>query len=156
MTDVDNTVDALPALPETLVNVHTGEMLPATLENAGVVLTAAREMKQRINDVVVDATRYVVEQSRVAGAKTLHVDGCDLIVSGGDKTIYDIEVLEENLREAGCPEDRLNALITQTISYKLNYSVLRQLQSANPDYRSAIEKSASQGWETPSVKVKPQ
>lgn len=151
---MDEPVNALPAVPEQLLNVQSGELLPATLENAGLVLRAARDMRSRISDVITDATQFVVERSRIAGTKTLHEGDWQLVVRGGDKTDYDLEVLERELREAGCPEERLNELITQEVSYKLNRSVLKQLTAANPDYRAAVEKAAHESWEPFSVSVK--
>lgn len=127
------------AIPQTLVNVQTGEQLPATIENAAAVLEAARSMKERLNDVIHAATLYLVSESAVRGTQTLNVGDVTVTLSGGSGTSYDPLDLMEALRVAGCPEDRIEQAVVATVSYKVNRSVLRQLAGANHDYRAAIE-----------------
>jgi hypothetical protein len=93
--------ESIQTREEELVNVETGERLPATIQNAAVVLEAARAMKQRLNDVVWEATQYLVEESRRLGTKTF-LNG-SLVLSGGVYTDYDVEELRERLTEEGCP-----------------------------------------------------
>jgi hypothetical protein len=125
--------------PETgLINVETGELLPATVENAAAVLIAARNVKQHVNDVVAETTAYLVAEAERQGTRTLHGDQETVVVAGGPGTEVDAHDLAELLREAGCPEQRIEAAITTEISYKVNRSVLRQLV-VNPDYAAAVE-----------------
>lgn len=124
----------LATIPE-LLNVESGEFLPATAENAAIVLLAARSMKQRLNDVVAQTTAWLVEEARQRGTKTL----ASITVSGGPSIEYDAADLMEALRVAGCPEDRIEQAVVAEITYKVNRAVLRQLAGANPDYRAAIE-----------------
>ncbi len=122
-----------------LVNVETGERLPATVANAAAVLQAARSMKERLNDVVASATLYLVSESARRGTKTLNVGNVSVTLTGGAGVAYDAEDLMEALRIAGCPEDRIEQAVVATVSYKVNRAVLRQLGAANPDYQAAIE-----------------
>jgi hypothetical protein len=131
-----------------LVNVLTGERLPATLENAGVVLAAAREMKDRIQGVIREATDVIVEESRRQGTKTFHFPGrVTATVSGGDSISYDPGKLREALEMAGCPEERIDGdrekaikgVIKTTVTETVDRAVLRQLVAANPDYKAAAE-----------------
>lgn len=125
--------------PRELVNVLTGERLPASAENAALVIDAAREMKGRLQDVIRDAEDFLADESRRQGTKTFHVPGFTVSLSGGDSVSYDPEKLAEALRAADCPEERIDAVVVQTISYSVNRSVLRQLVQANPDYKAAAE-----------------
>jgi hypothetical protein len=134
--------------PRELVNLATGEMLPATVENAAVVLEAAREMKDRIGVVIRDAEAYLAEQSRLQGTKTFHASGFKVEGKGGESVSYDPEALAEALRAADCPEERIAEVVVATVSYSVNRSVLRQLVAANPDYKAAAE-LAEQRTETP-------
>ncbi len=127
------------ALPDELVNVETGERLPATVENAATVLEAARTMKERLNDVIYNATQFLVAQSVSRGTKTLHGDGVTIALTGGASVDYDAEALVDTLTEAGCPQDRIEQAVTAVVSYKINRAVLKQLAGANPDYAAAIE-----------------
>src|SRR5215472_4949777 len=102
-----------------LLDVSTGEVLPATPESAHRVLTALNEMSDRLKEVRATVTEYLIEESRRQGTKTLHTPGGDLVLSGGRGSEYDAEALADCLREAGCPEDRIDEVITATITYKV-------------------------------------
>ncbi len=130
------------AVPQMLVNVDTGEQLPATIENAAAVLNAARDMKKRMDDLIYATTLYLVSESTVRGTQTLNVGDVTVTLSGGEGTTYDAQDLMEALRVAGCPEDRIEQAVVATVSFKINRSVLRQLAAANPDYEAAIELAA--------------
>lgn len=122
-----------------LLDVQTGELLPATIDNAGRVLHAARAMKQRVNEIVNEATAYLVTLSEHQGTKTLHGDDETITLTGGTTIDYDATDLMEALEAAGCPQDRITVAVETVITYKVNRSVLRQLAAANPDYKAAIE-----------------
>jgi hypothetical protein len=128
------------AVPENLLDVVTGEVLPATPANAARVLQVAREMKGKIDVVIKAATAYLAEESRVRGTKTFQLAEGKVTLSGGTTIEYDPELLVELLREAGCPEERITAAVAEivTVSYKVDRAVLRQLGAANPDYGAAI------------------
>ncbi len=129
------------ALPAEFVDVLTGERLPATVENAATVLEAARTMKERLNDVIHDATLWLVSLSAERGTQTFHAGDVTVSLSGGSGVDYDAEALVETLTEAGCPQDRIEQAVVAQISFKINRTVLKQLAAANPDYAAAIELS---------------
>ena len=126
------------AVQPQLLDVQTGEVLPATVSNAARVLEAAREMKRRLNIVVAEATSYLLEESQRRGTKTFRFDGGQVSVAGGPAVEYDADALVFNLRDAGCPEDRIGEAVVAEVSYKVNRSVVRQLAAANPKYREAV------------------
>lgn len=126
-------------LPDELVNVETGERLPATIDNAVIVLEAAREMKRKLGAVIAETTAFLVSQSEVRGSKTFHSTEGTLTLSGGPSSEYDPADLMEGLREAGCPEDRIEEAVVAEVTYKVNRSVLRQLAGANLKYADAID-----------------
>ena len=124
-----------------LLDVQTGEILPATTTNAARVITAARDMRTRINDVVAQATAWLAEESARQGTKTLHAGSSSVVLSGGPTDEYDPLELMNYLRNAGLPEQRVDDAVTTIIDYKVNRSVLRQLAAANPEYADAIEQA---------------
>jgi predicted TIM-barrel fold metal-dependent hydrolase len=130
------------AVPTELLDVLTGEVLPATPENAARVLEAAREMKRRMDDVVAAATAYVAEESLRQGTKTLAAGGAKIELSGGPQETFESveEELAEALREAGVPEERVGqaVYVEEVRRLKVDRGVLRQLASANPAYAEAI------------------
>lgn len=121
-----------------LLNVETGELLPATVENAALVLIACRNMKERANEIVAETTAYLVSEAERRGTKTLHTEGATVTLSGGVSDEYDAQDLMELLRSSGCPEDRIEAAVVTEISYRVNRSVLKQL-AVNKDYQAAID-----------------
>lgn len=125
-----------------LLDVATGELLPATIQNAGRVLLAARMMEENIRDIKRETTAFLAAESARAGTKTLRDDGCTVTLTGGTTVEYDAQDLMEALRMAGCPEDRIDAAVKTEITYKVDRAVLRQLAAANPEYRAAIELAA--------------
>lgn len=143
-------IETVEAQEVSLVNVETGEALAPTVDNAAVVLDAARRMKDRLAGVIEQATAFVVEETRRRGTKTLHLteptaDGSTSIaLSGGPSVEYDPETLAACLRDAGCPEDRIDAVVKAEVVYKVDRSVLRQLTSANEDYKAAAELAATE------------
>lgn len=122
-----------------LLDVSSGEVLPATVENAATVLREARVMKQKVDGVIRSATEYLASESAHHGTKTFHVPAGTITLNGGMTVDYDAHDLVEALRVAGCPEERINEAVTAEVSYKVNRSVLRQLAAANTDYKAAIE-----------------
>jgi len=143
----DGTVSTEVAIPEVLLDVMTGEVLPATPDNAHQVLEAIREREQQLREVKAAVTAFMLEQSRVQGTKTFHASAGDVVLSGGPTIEYDPHDLAEALREAGCPEDRIydnpeaetRGVIQIEQTFKVNRSVLRQLAGANEDYKAAAE-----------------
>jgi hypothetical protein len=128
------------AIPAQLVDVRTGELLPATPENAAELLVAAREMRQRILDLQKDCEAVLLDASRRLGTKTLHLGDVTATVTGGSELAWDLEVLNE-LRAAGLPEQRYDELVVATVTYKVNAAVSKQLSAANPAYAEIIDRA---------------
>ena len=122
-----------------LLDVRTGELLPATVGNAARAIASARALKNQINAIVSEATAYLVEVSEHQGTKTLHEDGETITITGGTGTDYDASDLIDTLTEAGCPAERIEQAVIAQISYKIDRAVLRQLAAANEDYKAAIQ-----------------
>lgn len=122
-----------------LLDVKTGELLAPTVDNAARVIQAARAMKANVNEIVREATAFLVEVSAHRGTKTLHGEDETVTLSGGTTVDYDPSDLIEALTEAGCPVDRINAAVIAHVTYKVDRAVLRQLAAANEDYKAAIE-----------------
>lgn len=122
-----------------LPDPRTGEVLPATPDNAATVRLAAAQIVAAMRDLQAACDEVLAEECRRQGTKTLHLDGHTVTLTGGTSTVYDPVELMENLRSVNCPEERINALVVETVTYKVNRSVLRQLMAANEDYEMACE-----------------
>ncbi len=130
---------ALP-LPTELVDVRTGELLPATPQNAIDLLAAAREMRGRILSLVKDCEAILLEESRRQGTKTLRLGDTTATVTGGSDLEWDLETLLE-LRDLGLPEDRYDELVVARVEFKVDARVAKQLEASNEAYAAVIDRA---------------
>ena len=112
-------------------------------KEVAVALSAVREAKRQLDAARAGLERVLVEESRVQGTKTLHFGDLTAKVSGGPEIVWDVEQLREDLTELELPEERINQLITETVTYKVNASVANQLAGANASYAEAISRAKS-------------
>lgn len=110
---------------------------PADVAHA---LDDVRGAKRQLDEVRALLEQVLRLECQRQGTKTLHFGDVDAIVSGGSRSDYDIERLVAELRAAGLPEDRLAQLVVETVSWKVDQRVARQLAAANPAYRDAIDR----------------
>jgi hypothetical protein len=132
---------SVPAIRDNygFLDMTTGELLPATVDNAARVLNSARAIKEQVNQLVQETTAWLAEEAARRGTKTLYEGGSQIVLTGGAGEDYDAVDLMDALRAADCPEDRIEQAVVAVITYKVNRSVLRQLAAANPDYKAAID-----------------
>lgn len=141
--------------PAEIVNPASGEILPATPDNAVEALASLRELRYRIGDAIRGCEAILADESARVGSKTLHIGGYTASVSGGSELVWDVEQLRAGLAAAECPEGRIDELIVATVEYRVNQSVARQLASANPKYAAVIEAAKSRVVKPTRVSVKP-
>jgi len=137
-----------------LIVPYSGELIdledpPGCLK----LLAEIRELEQKLRLVKGALTEALVAESSRQGTKTLELNGIKAVVSASDEIIWDVEVLQE-LADLGLPEERMSALITTEISYKVNASVAKQLAGANESYAEVIERAKSRIPKTPYVSIK--
>ena len=141
MTELER-VQPAERLP--VLNPLSGELVdPSDLPRVAQALADVREAKRRLDEARAYAEDVLADESKRVGSKTLHLDGWKAEVSGGTRLVWDLEKLRAGLRDADCPEDRIEALITETVEYKVNNSVARQLAGANDAYKAAIDAARS-------------
>jgi len=126
----------------------TGELHPAVPRNAARIRLLAGDVITRMRDLQHACDVVLADEAQRQGTKTLHLDGYDVTLTGGVSVEYDPHELMVGLMEAGCPPDRVNQAVVETVSYKVNRAVLRQLAGANDEYRQAID-NAKQEVEKP-------
>jgi hypothetical protein len=129
--------------------IHDCPTIRVPLTGVVVDLTEPHEVVQALEDIravkiELENVRRLFEgalilESKHQGTKTLHLGNLDAVISGGPTSQFDTELLQEGLRAAGLPEDRLAKAVEQTVSYKPKQLVLKQLAGANPDYAAAID-----------------
>lgn len=126
------------AVPEDLLNPFTGELVPSTdIARVAATLDDLREIRQKLNDAVAVFTEAVIAESRRVGSKTLTAGAVKLELSADSTIEWDVEELLK-LRDLGLPEARYDELVQQTVSFKVNGSVARQLEGASEEYAAVI------------------
>lgn len=117
------------------------------------LLSEIRELEGRLRDVKADLTAALTEEFMRQGTKTLELGGIKATLGPDNEIVWDVEVLEE-LRDLGLPDERMGALVTTEISFKVNAAVAKQLAGANPAYAEVIERAKSRLPKTAYVSVK--
>jgi len=104
-------------------------------------LEQVRELKRELDHVravLEDALRLESERQ---GTKTLYLDGLKAVVSGGERAEYvDLEVLADELRDEGMPEERVGEIVVTKISYTVSQRKADHAARANPRYAEVIER----------------
>lgn len=122
-----------------LLDVVTGELLPATPENAHAILARIAAQEQTLRTAKSALTEYVIEESTRQGTKTFNTPDGKLVLEGGPETVVEGHELAQLLLAAGMPEENVSAIVTEEITYKVNRAKLKQATSANPDYQAAAD-----------------
>lgn len=126
-----------------LVVPTTGELLDLGDPAACLkVLSEIRDLETRLKEAKAALTEALSHEFSRQGTKTLEIDGMKAELRGGSEIVWDIETLEQ-LRALGLPGERMDALVTTEVTYKVNSSVAKQLSAANEDYAAVIESAKS-------------
>ena len=120
-------------------DVVSGEVLPATPENAFHVLTQIAEAEAKLRTLKAAITDYVRDESERLGTKTINVPGGKLVLEGGPEQQVEGHELRQLLAEAGMPEERIAEVVTEEVTYKVNRRILNQMTASNGDYKAAAE-----------------
>jgi hypothetical protein len=131
----------------------TGEILD--LGDVREVARVRRELKEiRANvdafNQMLDAV--ILDESARQGTKTLRLGRYEVTIGPDSEPEWDVDVLAE-LRDAGLPEARYDALVRTEVSYKVDGRVAAQIAKANPEYAAIVERAQSRKPKRPSVRI---
>jgi hypothetical protein len=124
-----------------LIVPTTGELL--SLDDAAGclrVLTEIRDLEAKLREAKAELTTALAAEFSRQGTKTLEMNGVKAELRGGSEVVWDIEVLEE-LRDLGLPEERMDALITTEVTYRVNASEAKRIAAANVAYSEVVERA---------------
>jgi len=137
-----------------LIVPGTGEVINLEDPTACLrILIDIRELESRFREAKGALTEALAAEFSRQGTKTLEFSGVKATLGPDNEIVWDVEVLGQ-LRDLGLPEERMDALITAEITYKVNGSVAKQIAAANPAYAEVIERAKSRVPKTPYVSVK--
>lgn len=117
-----------------LVLPGTGQIV--NLDDAAEVaraLSSLRDWKRHADGARAVLEAALVEESARQGTKTLHLGAVTASVSADTELTWDITELVK-LLDAGLPAERYQALVGETVTYKVNAAVAKQIAGANPAY----------------------
>jgi len=106
------------------------------------VLTEVRELEARLRELKAGLTDAIANECSRQGTKTLELNGYKAELRGGSEIVWDVELLE-GLRDLGLPEERMSALITTEVTYRVNANEAKRIASVNPEYAEVIERAKS-------------
>lgn len=101
-------------------------------------LDGVRDLERNLREIKSELTAVIVQHAQVQGTKTLHLDGIDATIKSGTKTEYDAEAIEQGLRAAGMPEERIREIVKENVSYTVDAVKAKQAAGANPAYADVI------------------
>ena len=146
MSDVEIRESADLTLP------HSGELIDlhdaAACANA---LAEIRRLEQGMRDAKSILSGAIVAESRRQGSKTLYLDGVVAEVRGGTDTVWDLDALEDGLRAAGLPDDRIRDVIKEEVTWKVNAREAQRVAKSNPDYAAVVERASMAVEKPPTV-----
>lgn len=118
-----------------------------------LALDHVRDLERELRSIKAELTQAIVAATRREGTKTLHMEGLTASIKSGSDIHYDAEQIEEGLRAAGMPEERIREIVVETISYKVDAVKAKQAASANPDYAAVIEANRVETEKPPYVTI---
>jgi hypothetical protein len=123
----------------------TGEIidlndLPAVARALGYV----RDLESRVKDARLVLADAILHHSHLLGSKTLRVEGVGKFeIRGGSETTYAAEEIEQELRAAGMPEERIREIVIEQVTYTVSAVEAKRAAAANPAYAEIIERHRS-------------
>ena len=126
-----------------LVLPGTGELVDLSDTPACVAaLDALRNYESLIREAKATLTRALIEEATRQGVRSIELPNGDRAeVSPAFEIVWDAELLEQRLRDAGMPEERISQIIEQTVTLKVKTGEAKKAAAANPDYAEAVQEA---------------
>lgn len=141
-------------MSEELVIPGLGQLVDlADIPEVARTLDHVRDLERQLREIKTALTEAIVEASQREGTKTLHMEGLTATIKSGTDIHYDAEAIEEGLRAAGMPEERIREVVVETITYKVSAVKAKQAAGANPAYAEIIEANRREIEKPPYVTI---
>lgn len=126
-----------------LPNVFTGELMPvADADKLAGYLDLVREKVRELHAIRAEVEQYLVEHFEREGSKTIRTENHEIVLTGGEETVYDPTVLLE-LLDRGLPQKRFDQLVTTHVSYKVSAAQAKRIAGANPEYAEVVQRATT-------------
>lgn len=139
--------------PVEILNPISGELVAVTdLPAVALAVEEIKEAKSQLDGVLAQFAEAAAAYAQVDGRRTFDAGRYRLVVGSDSDIEWDIPALQDALVEAGCPQARIDALIKAKVSYSVDGSVRRQLET-NDGYKAAIATAMTRVPKRASLKV---
>ena len=116
-----------------------------------LLLDEVRQFEAQLASATRLLTQASVDRARAEGVSSFELPGrMRAEVRAGTRTTYAAEVLEQQLRRAGMPEERIREIVLEEVVYKVDAREAKKAARMNPEYARALEQAATTHEETPS------
>ena len=128
-------------MSEELAIPGTGELVNLADEvSCALALDAVRDFERQLREAKSALTEAIIERAMVLGVRSFVLpDGRRAEVSAGTEIVYDAQAVENGLRAAGMPEERIAEIIEEQVSYRVRAVQAKRAAAANPAYAAIIE-----------------
>lgn len=122
---------------------------------AAQALDDLREFEKLIYEAKQALTRAIAAHAEGIGMLTFELpDGRKAEVTLRPEIVYEAEVIEQRLREAGMPEERIREIVKEEVTYKVVAKEAKKAAAANYEYASIIEDAKTEVPRNPSVTIR--
>lgn len=114
-----------------------------------------RDFERVLAEIKGALTRSIVQHSEDIGLLTFELpDGRKAEVVTRPDIVYDAEAIEEGLRAAGMPEERISAIVKEEVSHKVVAKEAKKAAAANEQYAAVINANKESMPRNPSVTIR--
>lgn len=120
-----------------------------------VLLDDIRQLEAQLASAKGRLTQAIVERAKTDGVTAYDLpERYRATISKGTRNTIAGDVLEQRLREAGMPEDRIKAIVVETVSYSVDAKEAKKAAGVNEAYAKALAEATTTHEAQPSVTIR--
>ena len=145
----------LEVLASQEIVLPTGEIVNlADPASCAIALARANELMSLMAEIKGSVIEAFVEHAKRLGRNDIPLgDGTSVKVTKTYDLQWDHHALEEALRAAGMPEERIGEIIVEEVSYKVKAIEANKAATANPEYAAAVEAARTKVEKRPTISL---
>lgn len=142
---------------EDLVILPIGEVVSSgDMKGCSLALDRLRDMEREIASYKTILSRAIVAEASRQGltGKFPLGDRLSVEISSADRTSYDAEKLEDLLRQAGMPEERIAQIVKEEVTHVVVAKELKKAARSNKGYAEILEATKAVEHRAPTVTIR--
>lgn len=141
--------------PRQEVVLPTGELVDISDPlSCALALPKVRDLISQLYELKGAIDAALAEEALRQGENTFALsDGTRVQVRKNYDTTWDVEQLEDDLRKAGMPEERISQVVVEVVTHTVAAKEANKAAKANPAYAEAIENARSKVEKRPTISV---